>query len=84
MLQEHYKIPSDWKGGKYLSLDLDWNYDNTTEHLFMLGYVAESITRFRHKHPHKPQDHPYLHIQTNYGAKANYSESTDDFPPLSK
>ena len=50
----------------------------------MLGYVAESLTRFHHNHPCKPQDQPYPHINPHYGAKAQYSEATDDSPPLSK
>ena len=44
VLKEHYKITSDWKGKKYLGLDLDWDYDNSTVKLLMLGYVAEALT----------------------------------------
>ena len=84
VLQEHYKLSSDWKGKKYLVLDLDWDYKNRTVHLSMLGCVAEALTRFCHKHPRKPQDQPYPHIKPNYGAKSQYDEAIDDSPPLSK
>ena len=39
----------------------------------MLGYVADAITRFRHKHPRKPQDKPYPNIKPQYGTKAQYA-----------
>ena len=84
VLQEQYKISSDWKGKKYLGLGLDWDYDNHIVHLSMLGCVEEALTILRHKHPRKPQDQPYLHIKKNYGEKAQYAEATDDSPPLSK
>ena len=50
----------------------------------MLWYVTEALTRFRHKHPRKPQDQPYPHIKPNYGAKDQYAEATDDSPPIIK
>ena len=50
----------------------------------MLGYVAEELTIFYHKHPHKLQDQPYLHINLTYGAKGQYEEAADESPPLSK
>ena len=39
VLQENYKISSDWKGKKYLGLDIHWEYDKRTVHLSMLRYV---------------------------------------------
>ena len=62
VLKEHYKILSNWKGKKYLGLDIDWDYDNRTVQMSMLGCGAEDLARFCHKRPRKPQDHPYLHI----------------------
>ena len=50
-LREHYKLSSDWKGKHYLGLDLDWDYENRKVHLSMMGYVAEALTLFCHKHP---------------------------------
>ena len=65
-------------------MDLNWDYKNRKVHLLMLGYVAEALTRLRHKHPCNPQDQPYSHIKKKYGAKDQYSEATDESPPLSK
>ena len=84
VLQEHYKISSNWKGKTYLSLDLNWDYDNRIAHLSMIGYVSESLTRLCHKQPCKPQNQPYPYIKPNYGAKAQYDEATYNSPPLSK
>ena len=50
----------------------------------MLGCLAETLTRFRHNHPRKPQDQPYPYINPHYGAKAKYAEATDVSPPISK
>ena len=49
VLQDQYKILSDWKGKKYLGLDLDWDHNNRTVHLSMIGYVAEPLTIFLQK-----------------------------------
>ena len=84
VLQDQYKILSDWKGKKYLGLDLDWDHNNRTVHLSMLGYVAEPLTIFLQKKNRTPQDQPYLHINPNYGVKVQYDEATDNSPPLSK
>ena len=50
----------------------------------ILEYVTDTLTRFRHDHPRKPQHHPYLHVKTRYGAKAQYVEDADVSLPLSK
>ena len=50
----------------------------------MLGYVAEAFTRLLNKHPHNPQDQPYPCIKPTYGAKSQYAEASDEYPPLSK
>ena len=50
----------------------------------MLGYVAEALTRFQHRHPRNLQDQPYPHIKTKYGAKSQYAEATQECPPLSQ
>ena len=84
VIQEHYKMSSDLKGKTYLGLDINWDYDNCTVHLLMLGYVAEALTRLCYKHPRKPQDQPYPQINTYYGVKAQYAEATDNSPPLRK
>ena len=82
MLKEHYIISQYWRGQRYLDLDLDWDYQNHVVQLSMLKYVANAITFFHHKHPQKPQDRPYPHINTSYGTKAQYSPDVDNSPLL--
>ena len=84
VLREHYNISSNWNGKRYLGLDLYWDYYNHKVYLPMLGYVAEALTRFRHKHLRKPQDQTYPHINPKYGVKAQCAEATDEPPLLSK
>ena len=81
---EHYKISCDCEGKQYLGMDLDWDYDNRKVQLYMLGYVPDTITRFKHKHPRKPQHQPYPKIKPMYSAKAQYEENADMSPTLSK
>ena len=64
-------------------MDIDWDYDHRKVHFSMLLYVTEALTRFLHNSPRKPQRQPYPPIKPNYGAKAQYSEAADVFPPLS-
>ena len=84
VLRKYYKISRDWRGKRYLDLDLDWDYDNHKVHLSILGYVAEALTTFQHKHPHKRQDQPYPHTKPKYGVKDQYVEATYKSPPFSK
>ena len=58
VLREHYKILNDWRIKRYLGLNIDWDNNNRKVHLSMLGYVAEALTRFQHKHPHKAKYQP--------------------------
>ena len=73
VLREHYKISHDWKGKRYLGLDIDWDYDNRKVQLSIMAYVTDVLTRFGHNHPCKPQHQPYPHISPIHGVKAQYT-----------
>ena len=83
VLREYYKISHDWKGKKYLGIDLDWYYSHRKVHLSMMSCVIDSLTIFQHNNLQKPQHQPYPHIWTNHGAKAQYAEAAEVSPPLS-
>ena len=51
VLREHYKISHDWKGKRYLGMDLDWDYVHRKVHLSMMLYVIDALTKFRHDNP---------------------------------
>ena len=78
VLKENYNIYQDWKVQRYLGLDLCWDYQNRVVHLSMFVYVVNAIKRFHQKYPQKPQDQPYPHIKSSYGAKARYSPDVED------
>ena len=39
VLEEHYKVTTDWTGSRYIGLTLDWDYVRGQVHLSMPGYV---------------------------------------------
>ena len=49
----------------------------------MLSYVQDSLTRFNHSRPHKPQHQPYPHAKTTYVDKAQYATADDNSQLLS-
>ena len=56
VLKISYKISDDWKGNRYLGLDLDWDYEKREVHLSILSYITDALRRFNHVTPRKPQD----------------------------
>ena len=79
-----YRIKSDWTGGKYIGITLDWEYDRRRVHLSMPGYNAKALIRFQHKKPARRQDSPHPHTPPNYGAKVQYAKDADTSTPLDK
>ena len=65
-------------------MDINWDYNNRKVHLSKLAYVTDTLTRFRHNQPRKPQHQPHPHINPTYGAKAQYAEDSDVSPTLTK
>ena len=84
VLKDNHKISRDWKGKRYLGLDLDWDYDQRKIHLLMMPYVTDTFTRSQHANHWNPQHQPYLQINPTYGTKAQYAEASDVSPPLGK
>ena len=84
VLKSSYKISADWRGERYLGLDLDWDYDKREVRLSMLSYITDALRRFNHAKPRKAQDQTYPHTKPNCGAKAQYSEEDDALAPLRK
>ena len=40
-LKEDCEILTDWEGGRYIGLALDWDYQEGEVHLSMPGYVEK-------------------------------------------
>ena len=43
VLQEHYKVTTDWEGSRYIGITLDWDYTKHRIHLSMPGYVDKAL-----------------------------------------
>jgi len=81
-LKEDYEIMIDKTVTKYIGLTIEWDYENRRVHTSMPGYLSKAFMRFKHEMPHKKQNSPHPHVILNYGAKAQFTEPEDDFPPL--
>ena len=81
-LQKDYKITIDLKGANYLGLTLQWDYTNRTVDISMPGYIEQTLTRFQHPTPTRPQHSPHAWIAPDYGAATQWAIDSDDSPPL--
>ena len=73
VLEEHYKVTSDWTGTRYIGIHLHWDYDHNQVHLYMPGYVKKALLQFRHKLTQK-QNQPFPHTPIKYGARKQYAK----------
>jgi hypothetical protein len=81
-LKEHYEVTEDWSGRLYCGISLDWNYDNKTVDLSMPGYIANSLHKFQHKQPDRPQHAHYPARTPQYGATVQLTPAVLDSPTL--
>ncbi len=77
ILNEHYKCKLEWKGQRYLGMDIDWDYTCCTVHNSMLEYIPKALTRFQNPPPRIPQHQLYPHVKPNYGAKVQFTENVN-------
>jgi hypothetical protein len=82
VLEDKYKITTDWTGTLYVGLTLAWNYKARTVDLSMPGYVAKALERFQHPPPKRPQHSPHDWQAPQYGAKTQLTDKADTSPPL--
>ena len=69
VLKQNYPVKSDWKGEKYIGIDLDWDYLARKLVTTMKGYVKKALHQFQHEAPSKPEDSPSKYVPPNYGQK---------------
>jgi hypothetical protein len=46
VLEEHYKVTTDWTGGRYIGIHLKWDYEKWQVHMYMPGYVQKALLQF--------------------------------------
>jgi hypothetical protein len=81
-LQKDYKITVDKTGANYLGLTLDWDYNNCTVNISMPGYIEQTLQRFQHPIPKRPQHSPHAWIAPDYGAATQWAIDADTSPLL--
>ena len=85
-LEVDYEITTDLEGTKFAGIDLAWDYHarhaNRTCRIFMKGYIAKFLFKYRHPIPKKPQLSLHKHCEVIYGAKEQLAPEDDTAPPL--
>ena len=82
-LKTNYKVSQDWTGKDYCGLKISWNYDKLFVDISMPKYVSNTLLKYQHKHPAKPQYTPHKYNQPIYGKNVQYAsqESTNPILP---
>ena len=81
VLQELYKVTTDWTGTRYIGIHLVWDYQKRQVHLYMPEYVRKALKQFQHKF-NKKQNQPFPHTPIQYGAKKQYAKEASTSPKL--
>jgi hypothetical protein len=81
VLEEHYKITTDWDGKRYIGITLDWDYKRRHVHLTMPGYIAAALQQFQHK-LRKQQHSPFQSTPIQYGVKTQYATTASTAKPV--
>jgi hypothetical protein len=70
-IRKIYNISSDWNGGDYCGLMLDWDYKKCTVDSSMPGYIKAALHKYQHPVPARPEHAPHTWNPPLYGAKFN-------------
>ena len=84
VLEQHYKITTDWTGKRYIGMTLDWDYEKRQVHVSMPGYVKKALKQFGHVWNGKKQHAPFPSAPIKYGAKKQYATEESTAPELDK
>ena len=84
VLKKFYSVTEEWKGDRYIGIDLDWDYEKRQVHLSMRDYVKKALKQFNHAAPAKRQDSPFPFTPPKYGVKKQYAQQQSTAPALSK
>ena len=74
-------MKSDWKGNRYIGINLDWDYTNRTLKTSTNGYIEKGILQFQHTLPKQHHHAPSRYTPPNYGAKQQMTK-IDNTPPM--
>ena len=82
VLKEYYEISTDWTGGDYCGLILEWNYKEGYVDILMPGYVVRALAKYQHPPPKKPQHAPHHWTKPVYGQKVQYAQQENQSKKL--
>jgi hypothetical protein len=81
-LAKYYTVETDWTGGLYCGIKLDWHYNQRFVDISMPKYVGNKLQEFRHAAPTRQQHAPYPAAEPRFGKAAQDSLPPDDTPIL--
>jgi hypothetical protein len=83
VLKEKYAITTNWDDTKFIGLDIAWDYKNHHVNISMHGYIPETLVRFQHPNPTRPQYSPHAWLKPVYGAAPQMTAPPDTRAALS-
>jgi len=82
VLRTEYTIATDWTGGLYCGITLNWNYTKRHLDVSMPGYIKTQLQKYKHLPPPKPQNCPYRPQPKKYGKAAQDVITEDESKPV--
>ena len=77
-LQSHYpKVTVDWTGSLYCGITIRWDYQRKHVDLSMPSYIKDTLTKYQHPAPNKPQHAPHKWSTPSYGTKIQLAPPPD-------
>jgi hypothetical protein len=82
-LQLYYTVETDWAGGLYCGIKLDWHYEHHYVDISMPDYVRDKRREFGHQTPTRPQHSPHPAPEARFGKSAQETAPPDTAAALS-
>jgi hypothetical protein len=80
-LETDYNVSKYLTGGLYCGITLHWDYANKYVDLSMPGYIKDTLHKFQHPLPKRPQYAPYNWTVSAHGQRIQYATSPYMAPP---
>eukprot|EP00957_Ditylum_brightwellii_P115578 8815493-Ditylum_brightwellii.AAC.1 len=82
-LKTYYTVKVDIKGSKYCGITLNWDYNQRTLDVSILGYIATKCKKFNHPNPACLQHCPYPPPPRKFGKEAQNQPPPNTTPATS-
>jgi hypothetical protein len=82
-LQLYYTVETDWTGGLYCGIKLEWNYEKRYVDISMPDYVRDKLREFDHPAPNRPQHAPHPAPEARFGKSSQETAPPDTSAALS-